>query len=113
MTTIKTPTLDPPTNPLETALTSARYLVDTTGSKTDVVLPLPVWKDLLLWLEELDDLAIAQEWLPRLQANQVLCNGLMYQPSGIMTQQFSNEATYYGDPQLPTTNHQPPTTSNH
>jgi len=36
-------------------VSSARYLVNTSGSKTDVVLSLVVWNKLLTLLEELDD----------------------------------------------------------
>ncbi len=49
-------------------LRSVRYLTDVTGSKTDVVLSLSAWKNVLNLLEELDDRLIAKEWLPRLQA---------------------------------------------
>jgi hypothetical protein len=49
-------------------LSSARYLVDAQGGKTDVVLSLETWQKLLAWLEELDDRAVVQEWLPRLRA---------------------------------------------
>jgi len=36
-------------------ISSARYLVNTSGSKTDVVLSLAIWNKLLTLLEELDD----------------------------------------------------------
>jgi hypothetical protein len=49
-------------------LTSARYLIDVKGGKTDVVLSLSVWKNLLAMLEELDDRQIVKEWLPKLKA---------------------------------------------
>lgn len=50
-------------------LTSARYLIDVKGGKTDVVLSLSVWKNLLAMLEELDDRQIVKEWLPKLKAS--------------------------------------------
>lgn len=53
---------------LSEALSSARYLVDTKGGKTDVVLSLSAWENLLTLLEDLDDRLIVKEWLPRLQA---------------------------------------------
>ena len=46
---------------------SARYLTDTKGSKTDVILPLAIWENLLALLEELDDRKIAQEYLSKLK----------------------------------------------
>lgn len=47
---------------------SARYLTDKKGGKTDVVLPLTVWTNLLALLEDLDDRRVIQEWLPQLKA---------------------------------------------
>ncbi|KHD04993.1 hypothetical protein PN36_18830 [Candidatus Thiomargarita nelsonii] len=41
-------------------ISSARYLVNTSGSKTDVVLSLAVWNKLLTLLEELDDRTVVQ-----------------------------------------------------
>ncbi|MCK5524627.1 MAG: HigA family addiction module antidote protein [Thiomargarita sp.] len=41
-------------------ISSARYLVNTSGSKTDVVLSLVVWKKLLTLLEKLDDRKVVQ-----------------------------------------------------
>jgi len=49
-------------------LASACYLTDAKGGKTDVVLSLAVWKNLLSMLEEIDDRQIVKEWLPRLKA---------------------------------------------
>ena len=49
-------------------LTSARYLIDAKGGKTDVVLSLPIWKNLIALLEELEDRQIVKEWLLKLQA---------------------------------------------
>jgi len=49
-------------------LSSARYLVDAKGGKTDVVLSLSVWSNLLALLEDLDDRAVVKEWLQRLHA---------------------------------------------
>ncbi|MCI0521967.1 MAG: hypothetical protein L0Z70_17120 [Chloroflexi bacterium] len=52
------------------ALSSARYVVDPNGNKTDVLIPVETWKKILLaWsqlvclLEDQDDRAIVQEWL--------------------------------------------------
>jgi len=42
-------------------ISSARYLVNTSGGKTDVVLSLAVWNKLLTLLKELDDRKIVQE----------------------------------------------------
>lgn len=53
---------------LDEVLSSARYLVSPKGGKTDVVLSLSAWKNLLALLEELDDRLVVKEWLPRLQA---------------------------------------------
>ncbi len=41
-------------------ISSARYLVNTSGNKTDVVLSLVVWNKLLTLLEELDDQKVFQ-----------------------------------------------------
>ncbi|HEX9735492.1 MAG TPA: hypothetical protein VGG06_26290 [Thermoanaerobaculia bacterium] len=49
-------------------LGGARYLVDASGGKTDVVLSLEVWKSLLALLEDLDDREVVRNWLPRLKA---------------------------------------------
>ena len=43
------------TKPLNELISSARYLVNTSGSKTDVVLSLAVWNKLLILLEEFND----------------------------------------------------------
>lgn len=54
------------------ALKTVRYVTDTQGEKTDVLVPLATWQALLaLWeamvekLEEQEDLAIVQEWLEK------------------------------------------------
>lgn len=65
-------------NPLEVAATSVRYLVNAEGNRTDVVLPLPTWESLLIWLEEADDRAIVREWLPRLKAGPVASGALQW-----------------------------------
>jgi hypothetical protein len=51
---------------------SARYLIDTKGNRTDVVIPFETWQKLLsAWqglierLEDQEDRAILQEWLAR------------------------------------------------
>jgi len=43
---------------------SARYLIDAGGDKTDVVLPISAWEGVLALLEEMDDRAVVREWLP-------------------------------------------------
>jgi len=53
---------------LNEVLSSARYMVDAQGGKTDVVLSLSIWEKILVWLEDLDDRIVVREWLPRLQA---------------------------------------------
>ena len=65
-------------NPLEIAAALVRYLVDANGSKTDVMLPLSAWENLLAWLEEADDRAIVREWLPRLKAGAVTSGALRW-----------------------------------
>lgn len=57
---------------------SARYLVDAKGGKTDVVLSLSVWKKVLAWLENLADRSVVQEWLPRLQAGPAASGALRW-----------------------------------
>jgi hypothetical protein len=52
---------------LSEVLSSARYLVDAEGDKTDVVLSLATWEKILAWLEDVDDRAVIKEWLPRLR----------------------------------------------
>ncbi|NJN99064.1 MAG: hypothetical protein HC875_35710 [Anaerolineales bacterium] len=54
------------------ALATVRYVSDTKGDKTDVLVPLPVWEALLgSWnqlielLEDQEDRAILQEWLQK------------------------------------------------
>lgn len=53
--------------PLVEAIEAARYMVDVHGDKTDVVLPLPIWEKLLDWLEDIEDRALVQAWLPKLK----------------------------------------------
>lgn len=55
------------TTPLVEAIEAARYMVDAHGDKTDVVLPLPIWEKLLDWLEDVEDRALVQAWLPKLK----------------------------------------------
>jgi hypothetical protein len=64
---METATVNPVAPPVINLIKQARFLVDTQGDKTDVVLPLSVWQQLLDWLEQLDDRLIVQEWLPRLK----------------------------------------------
>ena len=59
-------------------LSSARYLVDAKGGKTDVVLSLSVWRNLLALLEDLDDRAVVREWLPRLHAGPLSSGALRW-----------------------------------
>lgn len=59
------------TTPLDIAVMSARYLVDSGGSKTDVVLPFSVWESLLVWLEDVEDRALVREWSPQLRMGPV------------------------------------------
>lgn len=53
--------------PLSELVASVRYLVDESGLKTDVVLPLANWEELLAWLEDLEDRAMVRAWLPQLK----------------------------------------------
>ncbi len=53
--------------PMMKAISSARYMVNAEGHKTDIILPLSVWKKLLAWLENQEDRALVQEMLPRLK----------------------------------------------
>lgn len=54
------------------ALASIKYVADSKGKKTDVIVPVEVWEALLAsWkqlveqLEEREDIAIFQEWLQK------------------------------------------------
>lgn len=54
------------------ALATVRYVLDTKGEKTDVLVPLPVWEALLgSWdqlielLEDQEDRTLLQEWLQK------------------------------------------------
>ena len=60
-------------------LTSARYLVDAQGGRTDVVLSLAVWKSLLRMLEDLDDREVVRQWLPRLKAGPETAGALRWE----------------------------------
>lgn len=60
------------------ALTDIRYVTDTTGEKTDVLIPITTWKAMLAsWqklielLEDQEDRAILQEWLEKRAAGEV------------------------------------------
>jgi len=48
-------------------LSSARYLTDTKGGKTYIILPLAIRENLLALLEDLDERKIVQEYLPKLK----------------------------------------------
>jgi hypothetical protein len=57
---------------IKETLATVRYVLDTKGDKTDVLVPLPVWEALLdSWdqlielLEDQEDRAILQEWLQK------------------------------------------------
>jgi hypothetical protein len=59
-------------------ITSVRYVTDSNGEKTDVLIPLSAWKTLLAtWkktielLEDQEDKAILQEWLENRAAGKV------------------------------------------
>ena len=60
------------------ALTTVRYVMDSNGDKTDVLIPLATWKTLLAsrkrlieLLEDQEDNAILQEWLEKRAAGEV------------------------------------------
>lgn len=60
------------------ALTRIRYVMDSSGEKTDVLIPLAAWETLLAsWkqlieqLEDQEDYAIFQEWLEKRTAGKV------------------------------------------
>ena len=59
------------------ALTTVRFVTDSNGEKTDVLIPMEAWKVLLAhWkqlindLEDQEDYAILQEWLEERAAGQ-------------------------------------------
>ena len=63
---------------VEEALTTVRYVVNPSGERTDVLIPLTAWKSLLAaWkqlieaLEDQEDSAILQEWLEKRAAGEV------------------------------------------
>jgi hypothetical protein len=64
---------------LDEVMSSARYLIDAKGGKTDVVLSLSAWEKLLTWLEALDDRVVVQEWLPRLKAGPASSGALRWE----------------------------------
>ena len=60
------------------ALTTVRYVVDSSGERTDVLVPLTAWKTLLAsWkqlielLEDQEDSATLQEWLEKRATGEV------------------------------------------
>jgi len=60
------------------ALATVRYVVDSSGEKTDVLVPLTAWKTLLAsWkqlielLEDQEDSATLQEWLEKRAAGEM------------------------------------------
>ena len=46
-------------------LTAARYVMDSNGEKTDVLIPLAAWKKTIELLEDQEDNTILQEWLEK------------------------------------------------
>lgn len=66
-------------SPIKKLVQSARYLVDTTGAKTDVVLPLAEWETLMDWLEDLEDKADIQAQIARLEAGPLKSGALPWQ----------------------------------
>ena len=62
--------------PIGELAASARYLVNEAGIKTDVVLPLARWEELLDWIEDLEDRSVARAWLPRLREGPVAAGAL-------------------------------------
>jgi len=59
-------------------LTTVRYVMDSSGEKTDVLIPLAAWKTLLAaWkkaielLEDQEDNTILQEWLQKRAAGEI------------------------------------------
>ncbi len=53
---------------LSEVFSSARYLVNAGGDRTDVVLSFSAWKGILTLLEDMDDRAVVREWVPKLKA---------------------------------------------
>ena len=60
------------------ALTSVRYVMDSNGERTDVLIPLATWKTMLAaWkqlmelVEDQEDSAILQEWLEKRATGEV------------------------------------------
>jgi hypothetical protein len=60
------------------ALTLIKYVADSQGKKTDVIVPLEIWEALLTsWnqmveqLEDQEDIAIFQEWLQQRESGEV------------------------------------------
>ncbi|MCX6044712.1 MAG: hypothetical protein NT075_06325 [Chloroflexi bacterium] len=64
--------------PVAEAIASARYMTNAEGNKTDIILPLPIWEKLLVWLEEQDDRALVREMLPRLKMGQEKAGALSW-----------------------------------
>jgi len=59
-------------------LSSARFLVDINGGKTDVVLSLSMWENLIALLEDLEDREIVRKWLPKLKAGPLSSGALRW-----------------------------------
>lgn len=67
------------TSLLGDVVSSARYLVDSRGGRTDVVLSWTVWQGLLGMLEDLDDREVVRKWLPRLKAGPEAAGALSWE----------------------------------
>ncbi len=68
MSALATKSTHDPMKFFEEILSSARYVVDAGGGKTDIMLSLAAWEHFLAFIEDLDDRLIVKDWLPRLQA---------------------------------------------
>jgi hypothetical protein len=84
MSTAETPQNIKANAPLSELVASVRYLVDESGLKTDVVLPLASWEELLVWLEDLEDRAMVRAWLPQLKEGPSASGALRCDASGLV-----------------------------
>lgn len=53
------------------ALTNIKYVVNASGAKTEVVLPIETWQQLIQLVEDQEDSALLREWLERRAAGKV------------------------------------------
>lgn len=58
---------------------SARYVVDPEGDKTDVIVSLATWEGLMAMLEDLDDREVVRQWLPKLRLGPDASGALSWQ----------------------------------